>query len=97
MPVGSTAMKHHFSVGSLGALAVRADGGGYGPVMPDPLPDPERENKDLRSALFAVVHGKLTLDEKVEIARKMLDRYERPIVDAEWDDPLPPLAAFDRE
>ena len=65
--------------------------------MPDPLPDPERENKDLRSALFAVVHGKLTPDEKVEIARKMLDRYERPIVDAEWDDPLPPRAAFDRE
>ena len=65
--------------------------------MPDPLPDLERENNDLRSALFAVVHGKLTPEEKVEIARTMLDRYERPIVDAEWSVPLPPLAAFDRE
>ena len=65
--------------------------------MPDPLPDLERENKDLRSALFAVVHGKLTPDEKVEIARGMLDRYERPIVDLEWSVPLPPLAKWDSE
>ena len=65
--------------------------------MPDPLPDLERENKDLRSALFAVVHGKLTPEEKVEIARRMLDRYERPIVDLEWAEPLPPLTKWDSE
>ena len=65
--------------------------------MPDPSPDLERENKDLRSALFAVVHGRLTPDEKVEIARGMLDRYERPIVDLEWPEPLPPLAKWDSE
>lgn len=63
--------------------------------MPDPLPDLERENSDLRSALFAVVHGKLSPEEKVEIARRMLERYERPIDDSEWDEPLPPLAAWE--